>query len=49
MRKDYENLEIIGVSVDNNINNGNNCNNSKRMNTEVYEYNKVSKIKSVNK
>ena len=49
MRKDYENLEIIGVSGDNASNNGNNGNNSKRMNTGVCEYNKVSKIKDVNK
>ena len=46
MRKDDENLEMIGVSGDNASNNGNN---SKRMNTEVYEYKKVSKIKDVNK
>ena len=37
---------FIGVSRGNDINN---CNNSKRMNTEVCEYNKVSKIKGVNK
>ena len=43
---DNNKLNFIGVSEDNDINNGNN---SKIMNTGVCEYNKVSKIKGVNK
>ena len=43
---DSNKLNFIGVSRGNDINNGNN---SRIMNTEVCEYNKVSKIKGVNK
>ena len=43
---DSNKLNFIYVSGSNDINNGNN---SKIMNTGVYEYNKVSKIKGVNK
>ena len=42
---DSNKLNFIGVSRGNDINNGN----IKIMNTGVYEYNKVSKIKGVNK